>query len=95
MKIDSILLKPVMTEKATNFAKGKVYMFEVANKANKFQVKDALENLYAVKVSQVRIIKRKGKVRKVGKYMTKKKLSDKKIAVIKISEGKIDLFPQT
>jgi len=94
MKIDEILIKPMVTEKGTNLAKNKVYMFEVNLKANKPKVKQTLEKLYKVKVDQVRIMIRKGKKRRVGRRMVVKKLADKKIAFIKLSEGKIDLFPQ-
>ena len=94
MKINDILIKPIVTEKAANLANGKVYMFETGLKANKHNVKEALEKLYKVKVKQVKIMIRKGKKRKVGRKMVIKKLANKKIAFIQLSEGKIDLFPQ-
>ncbi len=94
MKIDEVLLKPMLTEKATNLANDKVYMFETHLKANKHNVALALEKLYKVKVKQVKIMIRKGKKRKVGKKMAIKSLAAKKIAFVKLSEGKIDLFPQ-
>lgn len=95
MKIEDIFVKPVLTEKATNLANNQVYTFEVRDGADKAKVKDALEKLYKVKVSQVRMMIRKGKKRKVGKKMVVKKLTDRKIALVKLREGKIDLFPQT
>ena len=94
MKINEILIKPIVTEKATNLANAKVYTFETHPKANKNQIKEALEKLYQVKVHKVRIMIRKGKKKKVGRRMVVKKLADKKVAFIQISEGKIDLFPQ-
>ncbi|OGK09873.1 50S ribosomal protein L23 [Candidatus Roizmanbacteria bacterium RIFCSPHIGHO2_01_FULL_35_10] len=94
MKIDEVLLKPVLTEKGTNLANNKEYLFETHIKANKNNIKEALEKLYKVKVSRVKVLIRKGKKRKVGKKMVSKKLTDRKIAFIKLSEGKIDLFPQ-
>lgn len=94
MKVDEILIKPVVTEKGSILAKTKTYMFVTHLKANKHQIKEALEKLYKVKVSSVKIMIRKGKERKVGRKMTVKKLADRKIAFIKLAEGKIDLFPQ-
>ncbi len=94
MKTDLVLIRPVLTEKATTLAAGKVYMFEVAPRANKHQIKEALERLYKVKVADIKIAVRKGKTRRVGRKLTIKKLTDKKIAFIKLAEGKIDLFPQ-
>ncbi len=95
MKKEQVLIKPILTEKATNLVKGQVYMFAVAPLANKFQIKKALEQLYKVKVGRVRILRRKGKTRKVGRRMVIKQLPTRKIALIKLIEGKIDLFPQT
>ena len=95
MKINGILKKPVLTEKATNFTQSQVYTFDVSLKANKFQIKYAIEEIYKVKVSNIKITVRKGKRKKVGKKMILKKMSDRKIAYIKLSEGKINLFPQT
>ena len=94
MKIEQILIKPLLTEKGTTLANKKVYLFEVNRKANKHIVKETLEKLYKVKVSNVKIMIRKGKKKRVGRKMTVKNLANRKIAFIKLSDGKIDLFPQ-
>jgi large subunit ribosomal protein L23 len=94
MKINNIIIEPVLTEKATGLVKENVYMFEVSSKANKHQVKEALQKLYKVKVGQVRIMVRKGKSRRLGRRMTATRLADKKFAFVKLTEGKLDLFPQ-
>lgn len=96
MKINEILLAPVLTEKTTNLAKKKVYAFKVNKKVNKFQIKEVIEKLYQVKVGKVRIHVRKGEEIKVDRRRSKrKKLPNEKIAYVSLSEGKIDLFPQT
>ncbi|MDO8741899.1 MAG: 50S ribosomal protein L23 [Candidatus Roizmanbacteria bacterium] len=94
MLINEVLIKPILTEKATNLVQNQVYMFEVDKRANKFQVKQALEKLYKVKAGEIKIMIRKGKEKKTGKKMIIKKMADRKIAFIKLIEGKIDLFPQ-
>jgi len=94
MLINEVLIKPILTEKATNLVQNQVYMFEVDKKANKFQIKQALEKLYKVKTGEVKIMIRKGKEKKAGKKMQIKRMADRKIAFIKLIEGKIDLFPQ-
>lgn len=94
MLINEVLIKPILTEKATNLVQNQVYMFEVDKRANKFQIKQALEKLYKVKTGEIKIMIRKGKEKKTGKKMRIKKMADKKIAFIKLIEGKIDLFPQ-
>jgi len=68
-------------------------MNEFRNRAKKAN-KNTLEKLYKVKVRDVKIMIRKGKKKRVGRKMTVKSLPSRKIAFIKLSEGKIDLFPQ-
>lgn len=94
MLINEVLIKPILTEKATNLVQNNVYMFEVDKNANKHQIKQALEKLYKVKTGEVRIMIRKGKEKKVGKKGLLKRTTDRKIAFVKLIEGKIDLFPQ-
>lgn len=94
MKINDIILRPIVTEKATGQAQGKTYTFEVGKKANKNIVKEALQTVYGVKIDDVRIMVRKGKVRKVGKKMVSKKQSDQKIAFVHVKTGSINVFPQ-
>ena len=95
MKINELIIRPILTEKATNLAKNQTYMFEVVSTANKFQVKTVLEKLYKIKVGEIKMMIRKGKKRRVGKRMKPRKLANAKIAFVKVKEGKIDLFPQT
>ncbi len=94
MQINEILIKPLMTEKATGLAALKIYTFQVNSKANKNQIKQAVEKLFLVKVDKVRIVFRQGKLRKVGRQSVPKKTPDRKIAYIGLKTGKIDLFPQ-
>jgi len=94
MKINTILIAPVLTEKATSAAQKKVYTFEVDKKSNKNQVKHAVETIYGVKVAGIRMVIRKGKIKRVGKKMTAKKAMDNKLAMVTVKEGTISLFPQ-
>lgn len=95
MKVNQILLKPILTEKATLLAKNGVYLFSVNQKSNKFQIKETIEKLYKVKVGNITVMVRKGKLKRVGRRSMMKKLPDNKMAYVKVNEGKIDLFPQT
>lgn len=94
MKIDQVIIGPVLTEKATKLADNKVYMFHVNEKANKHQIRDALKALYGVSIENVRVMNREGKTRKVGRRMRPVKKKRKKIAYVTVKEGKIALFPQ-
>lgn len=94
MKIENVIIKPLLTEKATQAATLKVYTFEVAKRASKHQVAEVLKSLYGVKVKNVRMLVRKGKTRRVGRKMTTKKMPERKIAVVTVTEGTINVFPQ-
>ncbi len=95
MQINQIIIRPVMTEKATDLSKRQVYSFVVHKKANAHQIRTALETFYKIKIKQVRILNRKGKKKRVGRKMKPVQLPDTKIAFIVVQEGKIELFPQT
>ncbi|PIQ73839.1 50S ribosomal protein L23 [Candidatus Roizmanbacteria bacterium CG11_big_fil_rev_8_21_14_0_20_36_8] len=95
MKVKTLIKKPLITEKSTQKSQNKVYIFEVDTNANKHQLSKSISELYKVKVASVRTITRKGKEKRVGKKMMTKKRSDKKLAYITVSEGTIDLFPQS
>ena len=88
----NVIIKPLVTEKSTHQqATRNAYAFQVHASANKYQIKDAVEKLYDVKVVDVRTMNRKGKPRR-----TKFKLattSDWKRAVVVLDENsRIDLF---
>jgi large subunit ribosomal protein L23 len=95
MKVIDIIVRPVITEKATKLSQSKVYTFQVMRDSNKMQITETIEKLYGVEVDSVRISVRKGKEKKVGRRMIVKKLPDTKIAFVKVKKGSIDLFPQS
>lgn len=55
--LDSILIRPRITEKATASSEGGVYVFDVAQDANKFQIKKAINFLYKVEPIKINITK--------------------------------------
>lgn len=95
MDIKDVIIKPIFTEKSTKLTKDNIYVFEVNKKANKNQIKTTIEKIYNVKVGDINIVLRKGKRKRNIKKMTIKKTSDRKIAFVKLKEGKIDAFPQS
>jgi len=63
----NIIIRPLITEQGVHFANTKgAYSFEVNQKANKVQIKNAVERIYNVKVSKVRTANRRGKERRRG-----------------------------
>jgi len=94
MKINTILINPVLTEKATKLASQNTYMFNVNINANKNQIKKTLEKIYPIKIKKITVHKIKGKQVRRGRKNMLKKMPDKKVAYIKVKEGKLDLFPK-
>lgn len=85
-----ILIKPIITEKATTLAEGNnVFTFEVHPKANKIEIKNAVEAAYGVSVEKVRTINvrpdRKTRYTKTG-IQTGKTNAYKK-ALVQVAEG--------
>ena len=63
MTAHDIILKPVLTEKSYAGIPNKVYTFIVAKDANKIQIRNAVEELFEVKVAKVNTLNCKGKIR--------------------------------
>ncbi len=62
-----ILRRPVLTEKSYGNIPAKTYTFEVAKDANKVQIKNAVEEIFGVKVEKVTTSTVKGKLRRQGR----------------------------
>ncbi|MBR3569214.1 MAG: 50S ribosomal protein L23 [Oscillibacter sp.] len=61
-----IIIRPIITERSMASAQDKKYVFEVAPDANKIQVKQAVEEIFGVKVADVNTINMSGKKKRVG-----------------------------
>ncbi len=81
-----IIKAPIVTEKSVNKTQEEnVYTFEVAQGANKIQVKNAIEEIFDVKVERVNIINSKPKEKRLGKYVGKTTRVRK--AMVKLVDG--------
>jgi large subunit ribosomal protein L23 len=87
-----IILAPVVSEKSYDLIENNnTYTFEVDPRSNKEQIKHAVEKVFDVKVLRVNTMNRKGKVKRTGYKLGKRK--DIKRAVVTLAEGdSIDLF---
>ena len=85
MNIHKVLENPTITEKSTLLQESGKYTFRVAPKANKVQVKEAVEKSFGVTVIGVNITKTHGKRKRYGSRMSKK--PDIKKAVVTLAEG--------
>jgi large subunit ribosomal protein L23 len=60
-----IIKRPVLTEKSTIQSSKNKYTFEVDRRANKIEIKEAIENFYNVRVRHVNVLNQKGKLRRI------------------------------
>lgn len=86
-----IILKPVVTEKTMNLLADNKYTFVVDKKANKTEIKNAIQNIFNVKVEKVNTMIIKGKPKRMGRYEGKR--PDRKKAIVTLKAGqKIKIF---
>lgn len=96
MKLSDVLIKPIVTEKSNQLSdKRRTYAFRIDRKANKLEVKKAVEEFYGVTVKEVNTVvvpaKAKSKFTKAG-FIAGRKPSYKK-AYVQVAEGEtIDLY---
>jgi large subunit ribosomal protein L23 len=86
-----ILLRPVVSEKSYGLLDEGKYTFVVAPDANKTQIKQAVEEVFRVKVTGVNTLNRQGKRRRTRFGYGKR--ADTKRAIVTLAEGdRIDIF---
>ena len=85
-----IVLRPIVTEKATRLSEFNKVVFAVSVKSNKIEIKKAIEKIFSVKVSSVNIVKIKGKTKRFKGILGKR--NDIKKAIVTLQKGNtIDL----
>lgn len=88
-----LVIKPIVTEKATLLMEDNKYVFDVVLKATKPDIKAAIESLFDVKVEKVNTIRQPRKKRRVGRFIGYK--PQRKRAIVTLAEGDaIELFPE-
>src|SRR5215213_3193202 len=96
MRVSEILIKPILTEKANSQQESlRRYAFKVARKANKLEIKRAIEEFYGVSVVDVNtaVVPGKNKTRYTKKGFVKGQKPAFKKAFITVAEGEtIDLY---
>lgn len=89
METRDVIKRPVITEQSADLMMDKKYTFEVDPRANKTEVKFAVENAFGVKVIKVNTLNQKGKLKRMGKHSGYR--SDRKKAIVQLSEDSKDL----
>ena len=85
-----VLVAPVVSEKSYSLLDEGKYTFVVDPRANKTEIRIAVEKVFGVTVASVNTINRKGKARRTRFGMGRRK--DTKRAVVTLREGTIDIF---
>ena len=85
-----ILLAPVVSEKSYGLLDEGKYTFIVDPRANKTEIKIAVERVFGVKVDSVNTLNRQGKTKRTKFGLGKRK--NTKRAIVTLKEGSIDIF---
>ena len=93
MELRDILIRPLMTEKATSedIYGRNTYVFEVGIDSNKQQIKQAVESYFKVAVTDVRTLIVRGKIKRAGRFSGKRSNWKKAYVTLKEGDG-IELF---
>ncbi|MBQ6217556.1 MAG: 50S ribosomal protein L23 [Erysipelotrichaceae bacterium] len=81
-----IIVRPLVTEKTIRTQEGQnTVVFEVRKGTNKVQIKQAIEEIFNVKVDNVNVVNQKPKTKRMGRYVGK--TNHLKKAYVKLKEG--------
>jgi len=87
-----VILRPVLTEKTYDFIPNKRYTFEVDKKANKTEIRQAVESAFGVKVESVNIVNSDGKLKRQGNTQGYKPSIKKAYVTLKKDSKGIEFF---
>jgi large subunit ribosomal protein L23 len=86
-----VIIRPVVSEKSYAGLEQNTYTFLVDPRANKTEIKEAVQLIWNVQVTSVRTLNRKGKVKR--RRLTLGKRADQKRAIVTLAEGdRIEIF---
>lgn len=86
MRIQEVIRRPLITEKSTVLRDARnIVAFEVDRRANKIDIKRAVESQFKVKVAEVRVTNMHGKVRRQGRFVGRR--PDWKKAYVRLADG--------
>ncbi|KNZ42798.1 50S ribosomal protein L23 [Acetobacterium bakii] len=80
-----IIMKPIITERSMADAEVKKFTFKVDKRANKIEIKNAVEVIFGVEVEKVTTMNMKGKLKRTGRFVGRR--SDWKKAIVKLTPG--------
>lgn len=86
MHLSSVIIGPVITEKAERLKQSQTYVIRVKNEATKVDVKNALRRFYDVEVASVRVLRTVPKTRIVGQGTVMEKRHRQKRMIIRLTK---------
>ena len=88
-----IVIRPIITERSMASVADKKYVFEVAKDAGKIEIKNAVEQIFGVKVAKVNTLNMQGKEKRMGMRPAGRRASWKKAMVTLTADSKsIEFF---
>jgi large subunit ribosomal protein L23 len=87
-----VIKRPLTTEKSTLAAEDNQYVFEVDRRANKIQIREAIEEIFKVDVVKVRVINVAPKYGRWGRKRVKRSAARKKAIVTVAANQRIEVF---
>jgi large subunit ribosomal protein L23 len=88
-----VIIAPVVSEKSYALMEGQVYTFKVHPSASKPEIRDAVQEIFGVRVAKVNTLNRPGKRKRNRRTFTWGRRPDTKRAIVTLAEGDtIDLF---
>ncbi|NLZ53599.1 MAG: 50S ribosomal protein L23 [Thermoanaerobacteraceae bacterium] len=87
-----IIIRPWITEKSMDMQQQKKYVFVVDKRANKTEIKNALEAIFGIKVARVNTINMRGKMKRMGRFEGKRPDWKKAIVTLTDDSKTIEFF---
>ncbi len=87
-----VVIKPLITERSMEEMTEKKYTFEVDKKANKTEIKNAIEKIFGVKVQKVNTMNVLGKEKRMGKHVGRRKNWKKAVITLTTESKEIEFF---
>ena len=87
-----IIIKPIITEQSMEATEEKNYVFQVANDANKIEIKKAVEEIFGVKVEKVNTIRMEGKMKRQGMFVGRRASWKKAMVKLTADSKTIEFF---
>ena len=87
-----IIIKPVITEQSMEATEEKKYVLQVANDANKIEIKKAIEEIFGVKVEKVNTIRMEGKMKRQGIFVGRRASWKKAMVKLTADSKTIEFF---